>query len=237
MTTTAPRPARGLVTLRGHHFLADLLGPDSTVVDLGAHLGEFSRAVHDAYGCQSIAVEADPVLFERIAEGEGIRKVHRAIGAVDGPVTFARDANPESSHLASDGRAGIETLTVDGCTLETLRQQLGIARIDLLKLDVEGAEVQILASVDDSTLQEIPQITVEFHDFIEELRSRVAVEAAKTRLKKLGFACVVFSRSNNGDVLFVNRRHWQASALSWFYLEHGARYLRGARRMLARLLT
>lgn len=207
------------------------------MIDLGAHLGEFSQGVHRSYGCRCLAVEANPELFKRMASGEGIEKLNCAIAGADGQVSFTIDPNPEASHLAQDSRPGSNAVIVSGCTLETIKQRAGITSIDLLKLDIEGAEFEVLASLSDSALQAIPQITVEFHDFIDELRCSARVAETKCRLIALGFACVVFSRVHNSDVLFVNRRYWRASPLQWFYLKHVARYFQGAQRILQRRFT
>lgn len=228
------RGRRGLIYLRNHHFLADPLGPESIVVDLGAHLGEFSLQVHQAFGCRCVAVEANPTLFDQIAASDGIQKLQCAVVPNDGPVSFTIDANPEGGHLASDGRAGLETLTVPGLTLESIKRRMAIPAIDLLKMDVEGSEFDLFDSLSDAALEALPQITVEFHDFIAALNCRGRVEHTKRRLMDLGFACVVFSRANHGDVLFINRRHYRASKLQWFYIEHMARYVRGIERILRR---
>src|SRR5215212_3687717 len=82
----ARRLPRGLMSLRGHHFLATAINPDSVVVDLGAHLGEFSSEMSTRFGCRCYAVEAHPGLHERIAETPLVRKFNYAVGASDDPV-------------------------------------------------------------------------------------------------------------------------------------------------------
>jgi hypothetical protein len=53
---------------------------------------------------------------------------------------------------------------------------------------------------------------------------------------RLGFSCTVFSRTNNGDVLFVNRAAYHATPLQWFYLENIARFSHGLARIADRWL-
>jgi FkbM family methyltransferase len=41
--------------------------------------------------------------------------------------------------------------------------ELGIPEIEVLKLDIEGAELEVIHSLDDEFFRRISQITVEFH--------------------------------------------------------------------------
>lgn len=234
----APRPLRGLTSARGHHFLAGALDGDSVVVDLGAHQGEFSVELASRFGCRCYAVEANPALCNRMAEMSRVKVFNYAIAGENRPVSLRVDANLEASSLAGDAESGSDVLvTVRGMTLETYLRCHGIDSVDLLKVDIEGAEVDLFTSLSDEVLGRMGQITVEFHDFIESLNMANEVDAIKRRLASLGFACIVFSRSNNGDVLFVNRRRYTGSLARWLYLEWVSRYTQGIRRLLKRRIS
>jgi FkbM family methyltransferase len=55
---------------------------------------------------------------------------------------------------------------LDGITLETFLNTQRIELVDLLKIDIEGAEEAVFNSTRDATLCNIKQITIEFHDFV-----------------------------------------------------------------------
>ncbi|MEO7667742.1 MAG: class I SAM-dependent methyltransferase [Polyangia bacterium] len=227
-----------MVSLRGHHVLADLLDHTSTVLDLGAHVGQFSTEIRERFGARCVAVEPNPVLCAKIPSTEFIRPFNCAVAGKTGPALFEVTDNLEFSHLQGDGRsvAG-DAISIQAFTLPDLMRTADISRIDLLKVDIEGAEFELFDSLEDAFLREIGQITVEFHDFIASLSCGPDVTRVKERLGRLGFACIVFSAENNGDVLFVNRTRYQATPLQWFYLENVARYTRGLTRRAQRWLT
>jgi hypothetical protein len=49
-------------------------------------------------------------------------------------------------------------------TVSTFLQEEGVERVDLLKIDVERAELDVLAGIDDSDWPRIRQVVVEVHD-------------------------------------------------------------------------
>lgn len=226
----------GLVSLRGHHFYANLLNSNSIVVDLGSHLGEFSRETSNLFGCKCYAVEALPSLYSKIIETPLIKKFNYAISLTNEFVKFGVTDNPEYNHIDKWSVSNvIETITVEGISLETFIQQQHIEAIDLLKVDIEGAEIDLFQSMDDDTISKIKQLTVEFHDFAFPISKEV--EAIKIRLKSLGFTCIVFSRQNNGDVLFINEKYCNLPKLEYFYIRYLAKYVRGLSRIINRFIN
>ena len=101
------------------------------------------------------------------------------------------------------GNYGNGTVTVAGITLENFIKQQQIGVIDFLKVDVEGAEIEIFDSLKDETLLSMKQIAVEFHDFCKGLDIKDSIIKLKKRFKKLGFLRISFK--NNYDVLFLNK--------------------------------
>jgi FkbM family methyltransferase len=189
------------------------------------------------FGCQCYAVEPNPTLWNKIPEIDRIHRFNLAISGSTGSALFDVSDNLECSHLQGDGRpAEGAPIAVQTATLVDFARDNGLAKIDLLKVDIEGAEFDMFDSLSDEFLSGIGQIAVEFHDFIRALACDMAVARVKARLRRLGFACIVFSRANNGDVLFVNRAVYPGTPLQWFYLENVARYTRGFVRMADRWL-
>lgn len=221
-------------SIRGHSFYAGLVNRDSVVVDLGAHRGEFSFQISKSFGCECYLVEALPSLFSQIAEGPLIHKYNFVMTGRDEPIDLFVAANPEGNTIidtAADGSCGVVTL--EGITLETLMAKAGINTIDLLKVDIEGAEIALLEAVSDATLANIMQLTVEFHDFVPGLVSAQQVQKIKERLQRLGFYSIRFSRTANTDVLFINWQRSNISKVEYWYIKYIIKYVRG----IARILT
>ncbi len=224
-----------LLSIRGHHFYPGLISADSTIVDLGAHLGDFSHELSNRFGCKCYAVEAQPALCSRIKENHLIKKFNYAITSTNGSATLHIAKNLEGSsilNLPDDMTDG--SVIVDGVTFETFLNSNKITLVDLLKSDIEGAEIELFRSMSDSVIRRIKQITIEFHDFIKELNCFNEVKEIKERLMSLGFFCIVFSKSDNTDVLFINREKCGISNLECFYLKYIVKYYRGFLRVIKR---
>jgi FkbM family methyltransferase len=65
---------------------------------------------------------------------------------------------------------GAHTVSIEVVALPEVLRQLGDARIDLLKLDAEGAETGILGSLAADDWQRIDRIVMEVHGAPTELR-------------------------------------------------------------------
>lgn len=200
--------------IRGHHFCGHELHEDSIVVDLGACLGDFSRQVSTKYGCNVFAIEASPESFNKLYTSDRVRKFHYAIAETSGKIRFNLANNPEGCSIYASHRDCNGTcVEVEATSLSDFLKNHQINYIDLLKVDLEGAEIDLIQSMTPELSDRIAQITLEFHDFIPSLEIEDKVKAAKHKLRLMGFSEIVF-KSPNKDVLFVNRRDRLISPLA-----------------------
>ena len=189
-----------------HHLFLDLLGSESVVLDLGAYEGEFSRLISELTGAPVVAVEANPLVFDKTYSSGRVEKLNLAVGDCEGYVSLHLASNPLGTSVYSKHPySGEETVEVRATTLPKLISDYCGGCLDLLKVNIEGAEIPTLRACDDHTLQAIQQITIQFHDFIPELDQATDALKAKERLHNLGFGEILFKRPNK-DVLFVNLR-------------------------------
>lgn len=193
--------------IRGHHIHAGLLNAESIVIDLGGHKGEFSSIINARYHCKCHVIEAMPELYRAIKQTEHIHTYHYAASDSDGMMSFHLSSNPESNSLLRKTEEHAQTIEVPTISIPSLLNKHAIPGIDALKMDIEGAEIAVFRGMPDELLISIKQITVEFHDFIPEMHLEQDVLDVIARLKKLGFACIVFSRKTHFDVLFLNTRY------------------------------
>jgi FkbM family methyltransferase len=227
-----------LLSLRGHHFYTRMIDKDSVVVDLGANRGDFSSQITSLFGCQSYAVEASPKLLTEMPDNPLIKKFNYVINRTNEPVKFnlalLNDECSSINYLPDEMNQ--ETVTLEGVTLEKFLDDNNLENIDLLKVDIEGAEIELFDSLSDETICSMKQITVEFHDFIEYFEMATKVKNVKDRLSKLDFYFIVYSLKSNEDVLFLNKRYCDISTLEYLYLKYIDKYIRGVVRRSARMI-
>jgi FkbM family methyltransferase len=166
-------------------------------IDCGANVGNVT-AVFAARHADVFAFEPNPIAYEALAArfaGDGrVRCSPAAVTARDGDAKLYlhRDAASDplkwsagSSLFADKGNVDADT-AVDVETVDLSRFLDSLGRpVQVLKLDVEGAEIEVLERLlDTGRLREIAHVLVEMHDnkipSLErpgaELRARLAAE-------------------------------------------------------------
>lgn len=204
-------------------MLASHLPRGGTFVDCGANRGAFSRAVGERFGLRPVLlVEANPELARNLQETGRWPVENCAVSSREGTLTFNIAANDEGSSIltlpgeSSLGCTAVGSATVRSRTLESLVAALPAGPIDLLKMDIEGAEVEVLLTSPESVLRRFSQITVEFHcDPVFGFGGRAEVERVLARMRSLGFECLWFDFTLR-DVLFVNHRQLGLSGVDRF---------------------
>ncbi len=187
----------------------------STVVDIGANSGYYSMRIKERCPeCRVIAVEPNPLEFEILQKNfesnnlVNFTVVNKAIAAYDGTMDFeivegvgaigGRDVRMIDRKWMKD--EFIKKIKVDCIKLETLCKQYQLDKIDILKVDVEGMELDILKG-SDKMLQKCRRIVVERH-------SRQIRDELMKMLGSQGFE-LVFQEDADcikyyGDMYFVN---------------------------------
>jgi FkbM family methyltransferase len=146
--------AAGLVELGGAYggwiVPGDLIQPSWVCYSVGAggDVG-FDLELIRRYGIAVRAFDAVPGYVDDALEqaaGEPLFSAyHAAIAAADGPLRMQVTHDPQSRSLSAAGSYESSVwVEQPGRTLASLMDQLGDERIDLLKLDIEGAEYELL---------------------------------------------------------------------------------------------
>jgi FkbM family methyltransferase len=124
-------------------------------VDAGANIGELSvrmASLVRASG-QVVAVEPSPNTFAALVQNvklNGLKNVHCecvAIGGKEELRTFyvERECHSLSSSMFALSRREAAATETSVTTIDLLCERLGRRRVDLIKLDIEGAELEAIA--------------------------------------------------------------------------------------------
>ncbi len=126
-------------------FLCEPLGPGKVGVDIGSNIGLYSVAL-SMTGARVVSVDANPAMaaqlrFNMAASGKTPDDVvHSAVGDVDGRVTLQiRNDDVAIVNVIEDVAGDVEIRR-----LETILADLGVTRVDVLKIDIEGFEDKAL---------------------------------------------------------------------------------------------
>jgi FkbM family methyltransferase len=140
---------------------AAALGPAPVILDVGANYGLASIALKAEHpDAEIIAFEADPAIATLAAANlaaaglDDVTLVRAAVWTSEGTMRFAAEGS-DAGRLGADG--GVEVPTV------RLRDWLD-RDVDLLKMDIEGAEVDVLLDCADR-LHRVGRIACEYHSF------------------------------------------------------------------------
>lgn len=103
-------------------------------------------------------------LARRNVAGLGMELVHAAVFHRDGEITYDAGAAFDAFQVrAVDGIAPPPSVKVPALTVSTLLSRLGVARVDYVKVDIEGAEKGLLLDGDLAWLDRVGQIGIELH--------------------------------------------------------------------------
>lgn len=135
-----------------------------TIVDVGAHIGMASILFALKYpAARIIAIEPEPSNFAALVRNTApfgtITPIHAALWREDGEVTLG------SSEAHTKGAFQIVEMgpqRVRAMTMDAVMGQTGIHSIDLLKVDIEGAEIEVFESC--PWIRNVGVIAIELHD-------------------------------------------------------------------------
>jgi FkbM family methyltransferase len=151
----------------------------NTIVDAGAHIGMASILFALKYPrARIIAIEPEPSNFAALIRNTSpykmITPIQAALWQEDGEVTLGpSDAHPKGAfQVVENGRQRVRAIT-----METVMRETDIHSIDLLKVDIESAEIEVFESC--PWIRNVRLIAIELHDRVRPGCSSVVRNAAK----------------------------------------------------------
>ena len=149
-----------------------IVKPGMVVLDIGAHIGYYTRRFSELVGVQGRVVAFEPhprtfgVLQKNVGQMQNVTLMQRAVTETEstaelydylimsasGSLHFDENLlDLQKSHVTNSDVAPriasdfpVEKFTVDTVAIDSCMVQLGIAQVDFVKMDIEGAEMGAL---------------------------------------------------------------------------------------------
>lgn len=154
---------RGDDTLR----LGYALDKSSVVFDVGGYLGDFAENINRKFNCQVHVFEPVSSFYrhcvERFLANPSIQLHNYGLSCASGCFEIVLNSNESSFHRVDQPgtREWAELRSIGEVVAE-----LGVDRIDLLKVNIEGGEFQLLPEIIRSGLiRKIRYLQIQFHNF------------------------------------------------------------------------
>lgn len=147
------------------------LPADSTVVDIGGYIGDFSLYAVKYLKARRVVVyeptaENFAILEQNIANngyGDRITAVNKAVSDAHEVVLNVRVQEGDEVHVSAHKYHDSEQRRIPSVTLEDLLTMHQIDSVDLLKVDCEGGEYDIFPAVPGNVFNRIRSIVFEYH--------------------------------------------------------------------------
>lgn len=151
-------------------FFARLIRPGMTLIDVGANFGYYTVLFGHAVGATGRVVAIEPVpataaILRKTIDLNGLAKHTHLVNAAAGdrddvevPLVVP-PAEPKNATVAAEPQPG--SIMVPSVTIDRLTRDM--TRLDLVKIDAEGAEVAILAGMKETIARLRPKILIEFN--------------------------------------------------------------------------
>jgi FkbM family methyltransferase len=178
------------------------------VVDLGAHVGSFTLWAAGAAPCSVHAFEPNPSTFDLLrrnlaAQPERLRCTRAAVAGAAGSrrLALAEDSAANSIDPSRSAAPAPADVTVTSITLAEALERAGFPRVDVLKMDIEGAEYEVLDQLAPRVLDGVGAIVLECHR-----RPGASAGDLAARLEREGFDVSLSGKNGELDLLVACRR-------------------------------
>lgn len=163
-------------------YLAELIRPDAVCLDIGAHVGIMAIAMASiATRGRVYAFEGSPETANALKTSVARNKIRNVdafsmvLGRADEAVKFFDIAEVSTSsfsvpvtserNVATVRPESAEVRVLQARSVDSLVAELGIQRVDLIKIDVEGAELEVLEGARATLAKYRPIVILEFNSY------------------------------------------------------------------------
>lgn len=179
-------------------FLRSVLKPGSVCLDVGAQMGYLTLAMATAASRQTIVHSFEPEdqnaarFRENIALNDlsNVMLHQTAVSTVDGALKLylSNDRNAGThSTVYIESNVSTEFIEIPSVRLDSFTAQQQLQTVDLIKIDVEGAEVDVIEGARSVLQHHRPVVIMELSDHLQQARGQTCTEFKKS-MATLGYA-------------------------------------------------
>ncbi len=160
-------PAGGAVFEAAVALVSRIDDPDLVMIDVGASIGVVSLAASQLLTSgRVVSAEPEPRAAECLRAGvrdrPNVTIVETAVGAREGSTGFRQNPAGTAWGTMTDDDPSIE---VPVTTLDRLMAESALQRVDVVKVDVEGFELDVLSGAEELLSQHAPVLIVELNPY------------------------------------------------------------------------
>jgi FkbM family methyltransferase len=190
-------------------YLGKILSPGNLFIDVGANFGVYTLVASKLVGETGRVLAFEPtahsfaILQQNLAlnHSSNVRAFQVALAQTRGKAWLYHGWDPVGNSLGKDPLWGSDGEDVQTEALDNLLEENGANRVDVIKIDVEGAEELVLRGAIRCLTSQSPIIIFEFNPGCA-ARFGLSPYGARDLLESLGYEFVVLgdsAKSNNPD--------------------------------------
>lgn len=148
--------------------------PGNVVMDVGAHIGSFTLKAAREVGPSGTVLSFEPsaenfnLLSQNVKTNSysNARLFKTAVGSEPGAAELRVNKRRGTNSLYENtGMELVSTERVPVTTLDSVAKELNLRKVDFMKIDVEGSELEVLRGATGLLSSSKPAIAMETHDF------------------------------------------------------------------------
>lgn len=165
------------------------LGPDATVLDIGAYDGAWAAGVLGKFGAEIDAFEPVPAFVarirERFAHNPRVRIHEYGLASADREESISLEEGGSSTIIASPEASERQTITLRNAA--AVLRDLGRDSYDLVKINIEGGEYELLDHLlNEDLIRRFRFLQIQFHPEVRSAeRRREAIVEGLARTHEL----------------------------------------------------
>lgn len=192
-------------------LIRETIQPGSNVIDVGAHIGYFTRLFSEIVGPSGrvFAFEPHPTNFSLLekntASCQNVHRENKAVSNTEGSARLYVSAYTCSHSLVFMEESAVQTeIEVEAITLDAFWEQHQRFPVHLIKVDVEGAELSVLEGAE-NLIRENQDLKIIAEFCPECLHSAgVTPQAFLEQLRGYGFRLLAILEEGLADIQQVN---------------------------------